>query len=73
MTRYCDGQPTGLVKTRLAGGLLLGGRAAAAAYAGRHVNTVRRRCVPVACDRATRALLYDLDACVAALGPLRRR
>jgi hypothetical protein len=62
MTSYHNGKPTGYTKPRLHGRTLLGSRAAAAAFAGRHVNSVRRYCEPVACDVGTRALLYDLDA-----------
>lgn len=68
MSSYRDGLPTGYVRTRLSGELLLGGRGAVAAYTSRHVNTVRRYCVPVACDVSTRADLYDLDLCVGQLG-----
>ncbi|WP_338182903.1 GIY-YIG nuclease family protein [Jatrophihabitans sp.] len=53
--------PTGYTKSRLVGGRMLGTRAAAAGFANRHVNTIRRYCVPVACDVGTRADLYDLD------------
>jgi len=51
---------------------LLGTRQYAAEFAGRHVNQVRRHCVPVACDVRTRQPLYDLDVCVAQLATLRR-
>lgn len=59
--------------TRLGGALMLGSRAAAAAFTRRHVNLVRRYCVPVACDVTTRADLYDLDAAAAELSALPRR
>jgi hypothetical protein len=62
MTSFRGGIPTGLTKTRAAGDVLLGSRQAAAAFTGRHVNTIRRYCPPIACDIGTRALLYDLDA-----------
>lgn len=62
MASYREGRPTGFTRSRAAGSTLLGSRAAAAALASRHVNSVRRYCEPVACDVGTRALLYDLDA-----------
>lgn len=42
----------------------LASRAAVARLANRHVNTVARYCVPIACDLGTRAGLYDADHCV---------
>lgn len=62
MPNYRDGQATGLTRTRLVDGVLLGSRAAAAAFSNRHVNMIRRRCEPIACDVSTHAYLYDLDA-----------
>lgn len=61
MPSYRNGQPTGLTKTRLAGALTLGTRYAIAAFAGCSITTVRRYCVPVACDVGSHAELYDLD------------
>jgi hypothetical protein len=61
MTSFRGGIPTGLTKTRAAGGSILASRQAAAALLGRHVNTIRRYCVPIACDVGTRAHLYDID------------
>ena len=63
----------GFAQTRLAGDTLLGSRAAVAAFAGADVNAVRRHCLPIACDVATRALLYDLDDAVARLATRRPR
>lgn len=59
--------------TRIEGGLMLGSRAAAAAYAHRHPNLVRRHCEPVACDVRTHAALYDLTAACDTLKALGRR
>lgn len=64
MSSFRDGQPTGFTKSRLAGTAILGGRAAVAGFTNKHLNTVRRYCVPIACDVNTRADLYDLDAAV---------
>lgn len=36
-------------------------------------RTVRRKCEPVACDRASRAPLYDPDAAGRTLAPVRPR
>jgi len=52
---------------------MLGTRLTTAALTARHENQVRRHCEPVACDVASHALLYDLDACAAVLDPLGRR
>lgn len=35
---------------------------------GRHIDTVRKRIPPVACDVTTRVALLDLDEAAAALG-----
>jgi hypothetical protein len=47
--------------------LVIGGRRAAAAFAHKPLITVRRYCVPIACDVNTRADLYDLQAVVGQL------
>lgn len=46
---------------RLVSGRLLGTRRAAGMLVHRHADQIRRRCQPVACDLASRAVLYDLD------------
>lgn len=48
-------------RPRLSGNVMLGTRRAAAMLVHRHPDMVRRRCQPVACDRKSHALLYDLD------------
>lgn len=60
-------------RPRLVGGLLLGTRQAAALLTRRHQDQVRRQCAPVACDLASRALLYDLDAVADRFRALPRR
>lgn len=67
MTSYRNGVATGFAATRLGGSAMFGTRAAAAAYADRSVSTVRRYCVPIACDVGTRADLYDLETAVVVL------
>lgn len=73
MASYYDGRATGLAKSRLVDGLMLGSRSAAAGFANRHVNLIRRYCQPIACDVLTRSLLYDLDAAVAHFATTPRR
>lgn len=73
MTSYRHGQPSGLTLTRHVAGVTLGSREAVAAYAYRHPDTVRRYCKPVACDAATRAMLYDLDGSLSLLSAVKRR
>jgi hypothetical protein len=60
-------------RPRLAGGMLLGTRRAAALLTSRHENVVRRHCRPVACDVRSHAMLYDLDDCDRVLRPVQRR
>jgi hypothetical protein len=43
-------------------GTVLAPRGMVARVLGRYPATVSRHCVPVACDVATKALLYDVDA-----------
>jgi len=52
---------------------VLAGRRAAALLWARHPDQVRRHCEPVACDVATRAPLYDLDAVGRVLATLKRQ
>jgi hypothetical protein len=56
-------------RPRLSGDIMLGTRRAAAVLDHRHPDLVRRRCQPVACDRESRALLYDLDEVAATFAP----
>ena len=58
---------------RLADELHLAPRALAAAYARRHPDQVRRRCRPIACDRDSRALLYDVDEVIETFREIPRR
>lgn len=60
-------------RPRLIGQLMLGTRKAAAVLTARHPDQIRRHCEPVACDLASRALLYDLDQVAAAVRDLPRR
>lgn len=60
-------------RPRLIGELLLGTRHAASVLVHRHVDQVRRRCQPVACDVRTKAALYDLDDVAAQFADVPRR
>lgn len=60
-------------RPRLVGDVLIGTRQAAALLVHRHRDQVRRHCRPIACDVATKAALYDLDAVAEAFRDTRRR
>jgi hypothetical protein len=60
-------------RPQLSAGLMLGTRQAAAVLLHRHPDLIRRACVPVACDLASHALLYDLDAAALVFASVQRR
>lgn len=64
MTSYYDGKRASLARTRLAGDLTLGSRQAVVQFLHQPLISIRRYCVPMACDVNTRADLYDLAAAV---------
>lgn len=70
MTSYRNGVATGLTRPRLAADSVLTGRDAVASLVAKHVTSVRRYCVPIACDVDTRADLYDVDAAVRQFGSM---